>query len=210
VEKIAGDANEVTLRLSETELRIARGSLSEVTHGIRIPDSEFEERLGGDREETERLLDGLRGPQLIGPEGQTIRVSAFDLALLRNAMVEMTKGVEMEEWEYPTRLGATVAEGEQLLAEFEDVIAGVGSPAEIFVKLLDEAIDVWRPVEARHLYDSVYRIADQPPDTSEKWQFEPGSLVLCRTRDLGHGPVPTAVWSYIGKPFPKYDLIDSA
>jgi len=45
-----------------------------------------------------------------------------DLALLRNAMIEMTKGVEIEEWEFPIRLGATVAEGKQLLREVEDMI----------------------------------------------------------------------------------------
>jgi hypothetical protein len=202
VERISADAGEVTLRLSRTEFRIANNSLNEVTNGIRIPESEFEERLGGDREETRRLLDGINGRQSVGPDGLTVRLSAFDLALLRNAMVEMTKGVEMKEWEYPIRLGATVAEGKQALAELEAVIAMVGSPAEIYVKLLEEAVDVWRPVEARYLYGSVYRIADEPPDTTETWQFAPGSLVLCRPLDLGDGPVPTAVWSYVGKPFP--------
>ena len=122
MEKIAESADGVVLRLSETELRIANNSLNEVTNGIRIPESEFEDRLGGPREETRRLLDGINGPQSIGVDGLTFRLSAFDLVLLRNAMIEMTKGVEMEAWEYPIRLGATVAEGKQLLSEIEDLI----------------------------------------------------------------------------------------
>jgi hypothetical protein len=124
VDQIAEDADGVTVRLCRTEFRIVNNSLNEVTNGIRIPESEFEDRLGGPREETRRLLQGIKGRQSIGPDGQMVRLSALDLVLLRNAMIEMTKGVEIEEWEYPIRLGATVAEGKQLLGEIEDLIGG--------------------------------------------------------------------------------------
>lgn len=51
---------------------------------------------------------------------------------------------------------------------------------EIFVSLLNEGVDVWRPVQAEHLHDNVYRIADQPYDReTETWQFEPGDVVVC-------------------------------
>jgi hypothetical protein len=33
---------------------------------------------------------------------------------------------------------------------------------ELYVRLLDEAVDVWRPVRARRLSPNVYRIIDQP------------------------------------------------
>lgn len=51
----------------------------------------------------------------------------------------------------------------------------------IYVSLLDEAIDVWRPVQAEHLRGDVYRIIEQPYDRElEHWQFEPGEIVVCK------------------------------
>jgi hypothetical protein len=49
---------------------------------------------------------------------------------------------------------------------------------EIFVKLLGESVDVWRPVRAKHLRDDFYLIADQPYDGKDgTWQFTPGTSV---------------------------------
>jgi hypothetical protein len=51
---------------------------------------------------------------------------------------------------------------------------------QIHVAILDECVDVWRPVQAEHLRDSVYRILDQSYDGAiESWQFKPGDEVLC-------------------------------
>ena len=53
--------------------------------------------------------------------------------------------------------------------------------AKLYVPLLDEGIDVWRPVEARRLPDDACLILDQDYDRSvEKWAFEPGAVVRCR------------------------------
>jgi hypothetical protein len=41
---------------------------------------------------------------------------------------------------------------------------------QIYVYLLDEGTDVWRPVEAMQLTEGVYRIASEPAE-DEKWQF---------------------------------------
>lgn len=50
--------------------------------------------------------------------------------------------------------------------------------ARIYVALLDEGVDVWRPIEAQHLHDNVYLIVSQPYDRGiERWQFEPGDRV---------------------------------
>jgi hypothetical protein len=59
------------------------------------------------------------------------------------------------------------------------------SPAtEIFVRLPDEAVDVWRPVLAESLGDDRYRILDQPYDREdERWEFEPGDEVVCELID---------------------------
>jgi hypothetical protein len=51
----------------------------------------------------------------------------------------------------------------------------------IYVALLDEGIDVWRPVEARRLGADTYLIVDQDYDRrTERWEFEPGTAVRCR------------------------------
>jgi hypothetical protein len=47
----------------------------------------------------------------------------------------------------------------------------------IYVYLLDEGVDGWRPVEG--LVESAgYRITGSEPE-GENWQFKPGSLVRC-------------------------------
>jgi hypothetical protein len=61
---------------------------------------------------------------------------------------------------------------------------------EIFVSLIDEAVDVWRPVQAEHLHGSVYRIVAQPYDQDiETWRFEPGDLVVCELVDSSGGRI---------------------
>ena len=51
---------------------------------------------------------------------------------------------------------------------------------QIYVALRNEGVDVWRPVQAEHVREDVYRILDQPYDPSiETWQFEPGDEVFC-------------------------------
>jgi len=68
-----------------------------------------------------------------------------------------------------------------------------GETVTIFVRLLDEGVDVWRPVTAQLQRDNVYRILDQPYDRNlERWQFEPGDVVRCEPLDLDGGPVLAA------------------
>ena len=51
----------------------------------------------------------------------------------------------------------------------------------IYVALLDEGVDVWRPVKARRLPSGVYLILEQDYDRgTETWQFEPRAVVTCR------------------------------
>jgi hypothetical protein len=64
---------------------------------------------------------------------------------------------------------------------------------EIFVRLLDEGVDVWRPVQAKHLGGNRYRIVDQPYDREiETWQFEPGDEVACEWIDSTDGRILAA------------------
>jgi len=66
----------------------------------------------------------------------------------------------------------------------------VSEAVEVFVRLLDEGVDVWRPVRAKRLSGTVYRIVDQPYEREiETWQFAPGDAVVCELIDSGDGPI---------------------
>ena len=65
----------------------------------------------------------------------------------------------------------------------------------VYVRLLDEAVDVWRPVPATPLGHGRYRLGtpdDFDPD-GEVWEFPPGAVVECETRVLYEGPTVVAV-----------------
>jgi hypothetical protein len=65
---------------------------------------------------------------------------------------------------------------------------------EIYVALLNENIDVWRPIKAQRLQANVYRIVSQPYDTTiETWQFVPGDIVQCEMVRMHEGNFLTAV-----------------
>jgi hypothetical protein len=66
------------------------------------------------------------------------------------------------------------------------------STTVVYMRLLGEPVDVWRPVQAEHLGDAVYRILPQEYDREiETWEFEPGSTVIC-------GPVPGDLIDFLG------------
>jgi hypothetical protein len=63
----------------------------------------------------------------------------------------------------------------------------------IYVALLDEGVDVWRPVRAEHVRADVYRIADQTYEAeTERWEFVPGDLVRCGMVNTNEGEVLAA------------------
>lgn len=64
---------------------------------------------------------------------------------------------------------------------------------EIFVSLLNEQVDVRRPVQAIHIHNNVYKIADQPYERElETWQFEPGDEVVCELVESSDGRILAA------------------
>jgi len=68
----------------------------------------------------------------------------------------------------------------------------VTESATVHVGLLDESVDVWRPVAATRLAEGTYRLADDAPD-GERWEFPPGSVVVAEERNLSGGPTLVAV-----------------
>lgn len=48
----------------------------------------------------------------------------------------------------------------------------------VHVRLLDEGVDVWRPVQAKAVSQSIYRLAETPVPPDEVWAFQPGDIVV--------------------------------
>jgi len=62
----------------------------------------------------------------------------------------------------------------------------------VFVRLLDEVTDVWRPVKAHRLGETTYKIADEPVHKDESWSFQPGDVVVVEHRPDGQSLVAVA------------------
>jgi len=61
---------------------------------------------------------------------------------------------------------------------------------EIYMCLLDEGTDVWRPVQALDLGNDLFRIVSENPDPEdEHWQFSTGDMVRCKSRFLADSKV---------------------
>jgi hypothetical protein len=66
---------------------------------------------------------------------------------------------------------------------------------EINIALMDEGLNVWRPVPALRLQGDTYVVLrpDDYDPTVESWQFPPGTLVICEQKQLSDGIVPVAM-----------------
>lgn len=60
---------------------------------------------------------------------------------------------------------------------------------EVYVYLVNEAVDVWRPTMGRRLAGGRYMLlpTDDYEDSGEGWEFPPGTIVECETRILSGG-----------------------
>jgi len=68
------------------------------------------------------------------------------------------------------------------------------SAITIYMYLLEEGTDVWRPVQAEHMSGDLYRILSVNTDPDcETWQFQSGDIVKCEMRKLSGGPQLVAV-----------------
>ena len=65
----------------------------------------------------------------------------------------------------------------------------------VFVGLLDEGIEVWRPAHATDMGHGRYRLIrpENYDPSDETWEFPPGAVVECEVRTLSTGPGLVAV-----------------
>ena len=64
----------------------------------------------------------------------------------------------------------------------------MNTDAVVYVRLLDEGTDVWRPVNAAALPDGSFELL--PPDfdsEAELWEFPPAAKVRCMTKEFAGG-----------------------
>lgn len=62
----------------------------------------------------------------------------------------------------------------------------------VFMPLLNEGTDVWRPVKATLISPNTYRIDGEMPDDQE-WTFRPGAVVRCVEKAFAGGNVGLTV-----------------
>ncbi len=62
----------------------------------------------------------------------------------------------------------------------------------VYIYLLDEGVDVCRPVVADHVSNALFRLGGPVPE-GESWQFQPGDLVRCEERVLSAGSALVAI-----------------
>ena len=68
------------------------------------------------------------------------------------------------------------------------------SETVVYVSLLNEGVEVWRPARAVPLNSEVFLLSpDQEVPKEEEWQFIPGQVVICKRRQLEDGPALVAV-----------------
>jgi hypothetical protein len=65
-------------------------------------------------------------------------------------------------------------------------MTGHAKITKIFMPLLNEGTDCWRPVHAKKHSDGVFEILGIMP-AGEEWQFTPGKRVRCRPKLFADG-----------------------
>jgi hypothetical protein len=75
------------------------------------------------------------------------------------------------------------------------------NPVTIFVALLDEGVDVWRPIQARPLAHDLFHIVGVEAEAAdERWQFPAGAIVRCESKVFSTGQVELVAVESVWRP----------
>ncbi|MFZ0480519.1 MAG: hypothetical protein WAL71_15370 [Terriglobales bacterium] len=78
----------------------------------------------------------------------------------------------------------------------------------IYMPLLGEGTDCWRPVRGVQLAEDIFEVVDQIGE-SESWAFAPHSRVRCREHVFTDGRSGLVVYAYAVEGDPHYQLLKS-
>jgi hypothetical protein len=73
----------------------------------------------------------------------------------------------------------------------------MGNLKTIYVSLVGEGVDVWRPTAAEEVEPGVYRILGPQSDPNERWQFAVGSLVRCMEKVFSGGQTGLVAYEHV-------------
>ena len=76
----------------------------------------------------------------------------------------------------------------------------------IYMPLIGEGTECWRPVRALQVAADIFEVADEIPE-NESWAFAPFSRVLCREKMFADGQTGLAVFAYAIEANPYYRLL---
>lgn len=114
----------------------------------------------------------------MGPLLTLLRSDASDDAITSYLWKEVVEhfGLSPDAYDF-----TPVAQG--LRVWFDQDWRNPAEPVTIYVRLLDEGIEVWRSVQARPLGRGLFRIVGVDADVSdEHWQFPAGAIVRCEDK----------------------------
>ncbi|MCY3623707.1 MAG: hypothetical protein OXH68_18615 [Gammaproteobacteria bacterium] len=116
--KIVEKSNDrTTLRVHREELRAFLGAIGEAFEVVERP--VFETRMGATAADVRRIEDELAIVYRKKGRRKKICVSEQELVTIRNAL---TASLELDDWEFPIRMGFTKAEVRSILAEVSDIV----------------------------------------------------------------------------------------
>lgn len=122
---------------------------------------------------------------LLGPLLTHLASSASEAAIaefLRHEMVEHF-GLSPQHYDFH-------AVARRVQAWYDHGWREVREIATVYVALLNEAVDTWRPVQARPVGQHLFRLVGVDADISdESWQFPAGAVVKCVPKAFGDGSV---------------------
>jgi hypothetical protein len=76
----------------------------------------------------------------------------------------------------------------------------------IYMPLVEEGTDCWRPVRAVRIAEDIFEIIDQIP-SDESWKFAPASRVRCRNRIFGGDGEALEAFEYAVESDPHFQLL---
>jgi hypothetical protein len=76
----------------------------------------------------------------------------------------------------------------------------------IYMPLVGEGTDCWRPVRALSISEDIFEVVDQIP-SGESWKFAPFARLRCRNRIFTGGEAGLEAFEYAVESDPQYQLL---